>query len=69
MRAVEFITTVHGNVVDLPTEHSNWNGAEVRVILLEEKYARERGPTPAFRAVSIKTKDFRFDRSQANARP
>jgi hypothetical protein len=69
MRAVEFITTVHDNVVDLPIEHSVWNGAKVHVIMLEEKDATKCSLTPPFRAVSIKTRNFRLDRDRANARP
>lgn len=35
MQASEFVSKAHDGVVDLPQEHQNWNGKDVRVILLE----------------------------------
>lgn len=68
MQAVEFKSKPHDNVVDLPLNLRDWNNRPVRVILL----ADEEGARPAivntFRAISLKTRDFRFDRDEANAR-
>ena len=67
MQAVEFIGKPHDDVLDLPTELRGWNGRRVRVILLDA----ENEPVtvnPAFSALSLKTRDFRFDRDEANAR-
>ena len=35
MRAIEFVSKAHNGVVDLPREQQDWNGKQVRVILLE----------------------------------
>ena len=67
MQAVELIGKPHDDVVDLPTELRDWNGRRVRVILLDA----ENEPvtvTPGFTALTLKTRDFRFDRDEANAR-
>ena len=67
MQAVEFIGKPHDDVVDLPAELRAWNGRRVRVILLDA----ENEPvtvTPGFTALTLKTRDFRFDRDEANAR-
>ena len=67
MQAVEFISKAHDGVVDLPREHQNWNGKQVRVILLEAtSEAAKRKHT--FKAVSISTLGYRFDRDAANER-
>ncbi len=36
MQAVEFVSKAHDGVVDLPRELQDWNGKQVRVILLDE---------------------------------
>lgn len=67
MQAVEFIGKPHDDVVDLPAELRDWNGRRVRVILLDA----ENEPvmvTPGFTALTLKTRDFRFDRDEANTR-
>jgi hypothetical protein len=68
MQAVEFKSKPHDNVVDLPPNLRDWNNRPVRVILL----ADEEGALPAignaFKAISLKTHNFRFDRDEANAR-
>ena len=67
MQAVEFIGKPHDDVVDLPAELRDWNGRRVRVILLDA----ENEPvtvTPGFTSLTLKTRDFRFDRDEANAR-
>jgi hypothetical protein len=54
-------------VVDLPREHQNWNGKQVRVIMLEAtNEAAKRKPT--FKAATISTRGYRFDRDAANER-
>lgn len=67
MQAVEFIGKPHDDVVDLPAELRDWNGRRVRVILLdaENEYVTV---TPGFTSLTLKTRDFRFDRDEANAR-
>lgn len=67
MRAVEFKSKPHDNVVDLPPDLRDWNGRRVRVILLSEE-SSELAAEPIFKAISLKTSGFRFDRDDANAR-
>ncbi len=67
MQAVEFIGKPHDDVVDLPAELRGWNGRRVRVILLDAE-SEPATTVPAFSAVRLKTRDFRFDRDEANAR-
>lgn len=67
MRAVEFKSKPHDNVVDLPPDLRDWNGRQVRVILLSEE-GGEQPAEPRFKAISLKTSGFRFDRDDANAR-
>ncbi|MFN0316422.1 MAG: hypothetical protein ACKVQA_15460 [Burkholderiales bacterium] len=67
MQAIEFLSKAHDGVVDLPREHQDWNGKQVRVIL------QEAGGEPArrkavFKAASIPTRGYRFSRDAANER-
>ena len=67
MQAVEFVSKAHDGVVDLPREHQDWNGKQVRVIMLEAtNEATKRKPT--FKAATISTRGYRFDRDAANER-
>jgi hypothetical protein len=68
MQAVEFNSTTHDNVVDLPPELRTWNGRQVRVILLADEESERPVTRPAFTAISLKTRNFKFDREEANAR-
>ncbi len=68
MQAVEFKSKPHDNVVDLPPNLRDWNGRQVRVILLADEGAAHSAKAPAFEAISLKTREFRFDRDEANAR-
>lgn len=67
MQTVEFIGKPHDDVLDLPVELRGWNGRRVRVILLDAENEPV-SATPAFSALSLKTRDFQFDRDEANAR-
>jgi hypothetical protein len=67
MRAVEFKSKPHDNVVDLPPGLREWNGRRVRVILLSDEGSELHGE-PVFNAISLKTRGFKFDRDDANAR-
>jgi hypothetical protein len=67
MQAVEFIGKPHDDVVDLPAELRGWNGRRVRVILLDAE-SESVAKAPNFTALALKTRDFRFDRDEANAR-
>ena len=67
MQAIEFVSKAHDGVVDLPREHQAWNGKQVRVILLEA--VNEAAKRKAlFKAASISTLGYRFNRDAANER-
>ena len=67
MRAIEFVSRAHDGVVDLPSEHQGWNGKQVRVILLEavNEAAKRKAQ---FKAATIFTRGYRFNRDAANER-
>jgi len=68
MQAVEFKSKPHDNVVDLPPNLRDWNNRPVRVILLADEDGARPAISNTFKAISLKTRDFRFDRDEANAR-
>lgn len=67
MQAIEFVSKAHDGVVDLPREHQGWNGKNVRVILLEALNETVKR-TPHFKATTIATRGYRFNRDAANER-
>jgi hypothetical protein len=67
MQAIEFISQAHDGVVDLPQNAHMWNGRRVHVILLEAAN-RTIERNMVFKAASISTRSFRFNRDAANAR-
>lgn len=67
MRAIEFLSKAHDGVVDLPREHQGWNGKQVRVILLDTSGEPANRKT-LFKAVTISTRGYRFNRDAANER-
>ncbi|MBI5659576.1 MAG: hypothetical protein HZC43_08520 [Nitrosomonadales bacterium] len=67
MQAIEFVSKAHDGVVDLPREHQAWNGKDVRVILLEAVSVAARRK-PLFKAATIFTRGYHFNRDAANER-
>lgn len=67
MQAIEFVSKAHDGVVDLPSEYQGWNGKNVRVILLEAGNEAVKRNIQ-FKAVTISTRGYRFDRDAANER-
>lgn len=67
MHAVEFVSKAHDGVVDLPREHQNWNGKQVRVIM-QEATTEAAKCKPMFKAATLSTRGYRFDRDAANER-
>lgn len=67
MQAIEFVSKAHDGVVDLPSEHQAWNGKQVRVILLEAVNEAAKRKV-FFKAASISTLGYRFNRDAANER-
>ncbi len=41
MNAVEFQTTAHDGIINLPQDQQSWNGKKIRVILLEATQSTE----------------------------
>ena len=68
MQAVEFTSTPHDNMVQLPPDLRDWNERQVRVILLTDEEVERPATRAVFKAIALKTSDFRFDRDDANAR-
>lgn len=68
MQAVEFKSKPHDNVVDLPPNLHDWNNRPVRVILLADEESSRPAISHVFKAIALKTRNFRFDRDEANAR-
>ena len=67
MQAIEFVSKAHDGVVDLPREYQDWNGKQVRVILLEAMSETAKRKT-LFKAATISTRGYRFNRDAANER-
>lgn len=67
MQAIEFVSKAHDGVVDLPREFQGWNGKNVRVILLEAANTAI-NRKPMFKAATISTRGYRFNRDAANER-
>lgn len=73
MQAIEFKTTLYNGIVTIPSEYSaQWEGKTIRVIVLDEANdlapSVEQPQTSAFRAASLNTQGFKFNREEANAR-
>lgn len=67
MQAIEFVSKAHDGVVDLPSEYQGWNGKNVRVILLDDVNEASKRKTQ-FKAATISTRGYRFNRDAANER-
>ncbi len=67
MQAIEFVSKAHDGVVDLPREHQDWNGKQVRVILQEAASGIAERKT-IFKAATLSTRGYRFNRDAANER-
>lgn len=67
MQAIEFVSKAHDGVVDLPREHQAWNGKNVRVILQEAVNEAVKRKIQ-FKAATISTRGYRFNRDAANER-
>ena len=67
MQAIEFVSKAHDGVVDLPREHQAWNGKNVRVILQEAVNEAVKRKIQ-FKAATIFTRGYRFNRDAANER-
>lgn len=69
MEAIEFKTILHQGTVIIPQEYSSqWEGKAIRVIVLDESEPLEKPKKMMFKAISLNTAKFDFNREEANAR-
>ena len=69
MEAIEFKTILHNGTVVIPTQYSSqWEGKTIRVIVLDESEPVEKPKKMMFKAISLNTQEFDFNREEANAR-
>jgi len=73
MEAIEFKTILQNGTVTIPPEYyAQWEGKTIRVLLLEDSdplaLPIAQPPTPFFKAISLDTQGFKFNREEANAR-
>jgi hypothetical protein len=73
MEAIEFKTVIHNGRVIVPPQYSSqWEGKTIRVIVLDDSEVVpepvEKPEKTMFKAISINTREFNFNRDEANAR-
>ncbi|MEM7594537.1 MAG: hypothetical protein AAF383_24055 [Cyanobacteria bacterium P01_A01_bin.83] len=69
MEAIEFKTIIHNGKVVIPTQYSSqWEGKAIRVIVLDESQPAKKPQKTMFKAISLNTQEFDFNREEANAR-
>jgi hypothetical protein len=71
MEAIEFKTILHNGMVTIPSEYSmKWEGKTIRVIVLDESesLSAPKEKKRIFKAVSLNTQGFKFNRDEANER-
>jgi hypothetical protein len=68
MHAIEFETQAHNGIVEIPQQYLAWKNKTVKVILLDIEKEESLIKPIQFNAVKLKTKDYRFNRDQANER-
>ena len=66
MYAIEFQTELNNGIIKVPNEFLKKLHNKVRVIVLDDEIDNEK--KFEFNAIKIKTKDFKFNRDEANAR-
>jgi len=71
MEAIEFVATAEKGSIKIPKEYQGQLQDQFRVIILQELSAAPKKATRKKRTLSaakLKTKGFKFDRDEANAR-
>ncbi len=73
MEAIEFKTILHNGTVVIPQKYSSkWEGKAIRVIVLDESEPLsetvEKPKKMMFKAISLNTQKFDFNREDANTR-
>jgi hypothetical protein len=71
MQTFEFQVKPHNGMINLPSQFQQWDEKQVRIILLIEEIDSAhqiQKDRYAFDAVSLNTKEFHFNREEANER-
>ena len=68
MKAIEFKARANEGIIEIPEEFKNKLNQEVRVIILLEEKVKKYSDKHHFTATKIRTKDFKFNREEANER-
>ena len=71
MKAIEFVAQAKNGVIEIPKEYQEQLKEQFRVIILQEVSTPEKKKIEkkhTLSAAKIKTKGFKFDRDEANAR-
>ncbi|QSJ19766.1 hypothetical protein JYQ62_14260 [Nostoc sp. UHCC 0702] len=69
MEAIEFKTIIHNGIVLIPPQYSSqWEGKAIRVIVLDDSELVEKPKKAIFKAISLNTQGFDFNREEANVR-
>lgn len=66
MHSIEFNAQTHDGIVQIPPQYKDWQNKTVHVILLESEEKHALTKTPQFTATAHKTRNYHFDREQAN---
>lgn len=67
MKAVEFDTKLQNGIIKVPEKYLKDLADDVRVIILIQEKKKNK-KSPKFEAFSANTKDFKFNRDEANER-
>ena len=67
MYAIEFQSTIDKGVIQIPTQYIDKINNKVKVIVLSEEKKKTK-KNNRFNIVEIDTKNFKFNREEANAR-
>jgi hypothetical protein len=68
MHSIEFNAQTHDGIVQIPPQYKDWQNKTVHVVLLEAVEKPDLTKTPQFTAATLKTRNYRFNREQANER-
>jgi len=67
MEAIEFVGRIQNGFIRIPTEYQDTMPNQARVIVLTDKVEIPMRKK-RFKAIRLRTKEFRFDRDSANER-
>ena len=68
MEATEFVTEVKNGMIEIPKEYRENFRDRIRVIIMPDNKKKTDVSIKKFKALKLKTKNFKFDRDTANER-